>query len=541
MSKNTILIIHFFILILSSYTSNGKDKDSTAYNSSLIEVDDLLIKMETISNILDSINKISKNGFNTHAIEEGLPPMIDQLKIINDNIVLYGKVLNIKNLQMFQVLLDDIEGDLEYWRSSLFRYNKELVKMKIQMSHFSNDSIAIKIKQDTIFHNLYSKEVIDIQNKWAQTRHFTTSNLLRITRLQAQVSKAYFQTIELEELVTNKLREFRGKYLGKEFDPLYAMHNKSNKDSATTSLVKKSYQGQMQILGYYIRNNWYNQVFISVLGVGFFFWIFFNFRKIRNSDQAPQLADSKLKYLSAFPILTALVVILNIAPFFDLNPPSTYFEIVHFFLLITLTILFAQHWPRHLFYHWLVMITLYILFSVTYAIITPDLAIRICLLLLNITSLIFGLLFLWKLQKELALPAFVKVIFVLYILLNFLSAVCNIFGRVSLSKVLSMAAIFGLTQIIGLSFLIQILTESLYLQIVKSKVTGGMVARLNYDKILKSLYRSLSVVILALWIVIFTTNLGIYSPLFSFVISVLSASRKLGSITFTFGNILLFF
>ena len=540
---NFLLLFYLLLFLVNApavASDVNKSKDSSAYNTSLIEVDDLLLKIETVSSTLDSINKITKEGFDTREIEEGLPKITDNLLVINDNITLYSPVLNIKNLQMYEVLLEDVKEDLDGWRISLFKYNKELAQMRMAMGDFTRDSTARLITQDTVFRHLYANELGDIRKKWDDARHFTTANLIRITTLQASVSKVYFQTIELQQTVAEKLREYRRKSLSKEFSPLYLLA-KTSDDGLSPDLVERSYEGQKDILSYYIKRNWYNQVFIILAYAAFFWWVFISFAKIKKENKKDLIKKDALKYTSAKPVLSSLVVALTIAPFFDLNPPSAYVDLLQFFLLIALTVLFARNWQRRPFLYWLVVVLLYVLFSITNAIITPEIGIRMCLFFLNILSVLFGLFFIRRLRKELAFPPFVKIILIVYIILNSLATLCNFFGRLSLAKVFSMAGIFGLTQIIGLSVVIQIITEGFYLQMIKNSAAAAEGSAANSIVVRNDIRKIITGIALLLWIVVFVTNLGIYTPLYSGIKDVLGATRKLGSISFTLGNILLFF
>jgi small-conductance mechanosensitive channel len=523
------------------YSQDVRDSSRRVQTNSLIEIDNLLLKLENVSSTLDSINKITQNGFDTQDIEEELPGMTENLSVIQDNLLHYGKVLNVKNLQMFQVMLEDTKDELQIWRTSLFKYNKELVRMKKSMSHFAKDSTARVIAHDTAFIKLYFNEVKGIKEKWKQARLFTDDNLLRITKLQAKVSKSYFQTIELQELVGLKLKEYRRRNFGKEYDAIYEIETNPHEDKQTVNLVKKSYKGQRFILGYYFKKHWINQILIVLTGIGFFAWVFTNFRKVRLAGHIDQLGVSDFKYIRSVPILATLVVMFNLAPFFDLNPPAAYVEIMQFFLLIVLTVLFAKNWQRQLFYYWLVMIVLYILIAITNGSITPGVKTRSALLALNIVSLLFGILFTWRIRKALALPSIVKVVMVIYVVLNGAATICNIFGRVSLAKVLTIAAIFGLTQIIGLSIFIQIVTEAFYLQVKSSRIVKGNESRLNYDKILKTVKRFLSYIMVVLWVIIFASNLGVYSNMYTAIEAFLLKERNFGSLIYSLGDVLLFF
>jgi potassium efflux system protein len=537
--------IHIFILcflISPVFSQEIKEKkDTIPSTNSLIDIDNLLLKLESVSSTLDSINKITQNGFDTDEIEEELPEMTENLSVINDNLVHYGKVLNVKNLQMFQVMLEDTRDELQTWRTSLFKYNKELVRMKKSMMHFAKDSTARVLAHDTAFVRLYFSEVKGIKEKWKHAKLFTDANLLRITQLQAKVSKSYFQTIELHEMVGQRLKEFRRRNFGKEYNPIYEIETNPHEDKQTVSLVKKSYKGQRYILGYYFKKHWINQILIVLVGIGFFAWVFVNFRKVKLSGKMQELNSDDFKYLRAIPILATLVVMFNLAPFFDLNPPATYVEIMQFFLLIVLTILFAKNWQRQLFYYWLVIIALYVLITITNGSITPGVKTRTALLSLNIASLLFGILFTWRIRKALALPATVKIVLVIYVVLNGAATILNIFGRVSLAKVLTIAAIFGLTQIIGLSIFIQIITEAFFLQMKSSRIINGNASRLDYDKILRAVKRFLSYIMIVLWVIIFASNLGVYSNMYTAIEYFLLKERSFGSLVYSLWDVLLFF
>ncbi len=116
----------------------------------------------------------------------------------------------------------------------------------------------------------------------------------------------------------------------------------------------------------------------------------------------------------------------------------------------------------------------------------------------------------------------------------------NIFGRLSLAKILSVTAIFGLTQIVGLSVFIQIIMEAFQLQTLINQLKGGITARFNFERIQKLLRRFLMILSIYIWTIVFTINLNIYNLLFRVTVGFLNKPRKIGSTSFEIGNILLF-
>jgi hypothetical protein len=130
--------------------------------------------------------------------------------------------------------------------------------------------------------------------------------------------------------------------------------------------------------------------------------------------------------------------------------------------------------------------------------------------------------------------------------LNGFAIICNVTGRLSLSKILSTSAIFGLVQILLLTVFVDCVLEGLKLQILKSRLAEQENAhhganRVNlFDKMQKGLYHVLMFVAVVTWIVAFAINLNVYDPLYTLATRFWGHTVKFGSIQFQIGNVLLF-
>src|SRR6185312_12577997 len=118
----------------------SKLKQSSDSTMDEISVDSLLNKVENVHTTLNKINSETDHGYDTRDIEDNLPAVDSNINIISENITLYYRVLDVKNLQMFQVLLDNLQEQLSDWRSSLSSYNKDLQNMGAEMNSFKRDS-----------------------------------------------------------------------------------------------------------------------------------------------------------------------------------------------------------------------------------------------------------------------------------------------------------------------------------------------------------------------------------------------------------------
>ena len=116
-----------------------------------IGIDSLLSKIENVHNTLNYINNATGTSFNTRDIEDNFPTIDSNVDIIDDNLSLYNNVLDVKNLQMFNVLLSDLQDQLTDWRSLLFKYSKQLDDMNDQMNAFRKDTVLRSLIADSSF------------------------------------------------------------------------------------------------------------------------------------------------------------------------------------------------------------------------------------------------------------------------------------------------------------------------------------------------------------------------------------------------------
>ncbi|WP_421828792.1 mechanosensitive ion channel domain-containing protein [Larkinella sp.] len=507
-----------------------------------IPVDSIIARLEKGHTALNDINNRTRRGFSTWQIENNLPEVQSYIKTIRTNLALYQKVHDMKNMLMFQVLLEDMQTQLKVWRETLSGHEKQLSGMNGQLISLARDSVLV-LPTDSSYRALYFNSLKELRQQWIDASESTNKNLTRINKLQAAVSDGYFETAELTNVVNERIREFNVKITGKETDFIWAIPKSEGSDDHLDNLIKRSYEGQRDMLSYYFDRSAGNGLYMLLIGVAFFAWVFRSFSIIkRHGKQQEVQKELKIKYLRAIPIFPVLVVVFNLAPFFDLRPPAVYVELTQFILLLALTGLFFRSWPRQLFLNWLAIVALYILVIITRtSIIDPGLTFRLWLLVLNAISVVFGFLFLFRIRKTLSLTGFIKQVSILYIILNVLAVFCNIFGRMSLAKIFSTAAIYGLTQAVGLFTLIQIINEAFALQVMRGKLTEGIAARFNYAKLEIGLHRMMSALAVIAWLIIFTNNLYIYNAVYQSLAHFLGTERSVGSTSFTWGNIVLFF
>lgn len=501
--------------------------------------DTLLLQIEHLHNTLNKVTNEAKYGFKTRQIKTELSDMQSAIKTMSQSLGRDSMVMNINNLQMYRGLLGDMEEKLHEWRDILYKDNKDLSRMTAEMNAFVQDSFMQKVAADTAFANLHLEEMIILNERWVQAQRITSGNQKRISKLQAAVSSSYFDVAELQNLVNNQLTGAGKKIMGKEYNYIWNTQNPYSLGDVV-SYTEQSLEERMSILKYYLMLNPEDWATILVLGLIFFLWVFRNFRKIKKHTTAENKDDLTFTYILPIPILSTIIFILNLAPFYAFDQPAIYVEILHLLILIPLSILFRRLWSRELFVYWDMLVVLAVLVSVMNVVITPGWPLRFLLLGLNISSVLVGLRFLSAYRKTPLLGAVVQYVVVLYIIMNLLAVIFNISGRLTLTKIFTSAAIVGITQMIGLFVLVPILTKAFYIQMKSRRITSTMSLNFNYEEIKKGLHHLLSTGAVVFWLITFVTNLEIYTPVLTFLNTLLNTSRTVGSTTFSIGNIITF-
>jgi small-conductance mechanosensitive channel len=128
----------------------------------------------------------------------------------------------------------------------------------------------------------------------------------------------------------------------------------------------------------------------------------------------------------------------------------------------------------------------------------------------------------------------------LYIALNGLSLLANIFGRFTLAKVMGITAISSLAQGVLILVGIETLMDAFFLQVEKDRKVNGFTAYFNAILVKDRLRNVMLVGGAILWAVKLLFNLNLFDYVYDFLEEFLTATRKLGDMEFTFSSVAVF-
>jgi potassium efflux system protein len=531
-SITTCLLLGLLVLAPAHAQTLTAKEDTMAVDTTVARDDSYRLEVgyTTLSSISGQVRKV----FDTRPLAEDLPDAVENLKAIQYTLKQKGEVVDIKQLQMSQLMLVTLQEQLADWRTALAGAHTQLAAMQARLKTIAPPPPRRTNPDATTLALERSDSALLARQQ--RIGGLLAKRLLKVKQLQTQVAASYIQGMELQDEVGDQLRRYGRTSAAANYPPLWEA--RANPRLPADPKARKAGQYRREIINFYFANNWDNWAYMVLIGLVFYGWVSFNYRRAR--EQGLAIAEP-FQYLRPGPVAAALVVMFSLAPALELHPPPVYLALLQLLLLVALTAVFARSWPRRLFGYWLGLVAFFVWLSVTNANAATGLLARWGLLGLNTLAVGVGLLLLLRLRDTLAQLRFLIPIAWLFIGLNGLAIICNVVGRLSLAKMFSTAGIFGLTQGIGLAVFIELFTEAFHLQILCSRGAAGGTAAFDYATIETSLLRLLTVLAGALWLVVFTSNLNLYGAVYGFFEHVLMAPHTLGSTEFTFGNIGLFF
>lgn len=483
---------------------------------------------------LSGISGQVRNVFDPRDVADELPDLCENLKAIEHGIKEPGQVADLKQLQMCQLMLTSVQEQLAEWRTALGAAHEQLEAMQARLGALPAPPARGPSPDAEARALAHADSALQVRQR--RIGGLLAKRYQRVKELQTQVSANYIHALELQDEVGDQLRRFGRATLKAAYPPLWAAR-------ATPPPPADPHAGhaavyRREVIAFYFASNWDNWAFMALIGAVFYGWVAFNYRRVQRQALA---SEPPFRYLRPGPVAATLVVVFSLAPALELHPPPVYLALLQVLLLGALTAVFARSWPRLAFWYWLGLVGFFVVLAVVNANAASGLLARWGLLLLDVGAVGIGALLLLRVRRAAGLPRLVVPIAGVFMALNVLAVACNAVGRLSLAKMFSTTAIFGLTQGIGLAVFIGLFTEAFHLQIIGSRVAAGDAAHFDYDKIGPQLLRLLTAVAGGLWLLVFASNLNLHAALYAAFEHFLTAPRLLGSTEFTLGNIALFF
>ncbi|MBF7091276.1 mechanosensitive ion channel [Flavobacterium sp. ALJ2] len=512
---------------------SGKLFESTSNTDS-----DYLMAIEKAGEVVQSAYNDADFETNTFHLFAEIDRTQHKLDLILTN--LKGANPNVRNQQMYRIVLQEIRQELDEQNAAINLRNKNLDKIKSRFVDLRKDKALITLLKDTILRKQFKNEFLNLKKSYLSTDSLMNHNLEILNTKNRLTVQRKIAVSSALLTVEKKLEKSSISILGKEYPFLW-----NTNDTIAKKEISKNIKGKVAIENSVV-NYYLNYSMSGLITLAFFmgllaWYISRNLKYLKNNNHFDNLSLLNFKYLNSSIIVPIIVIGLNIAIVSNLYAPALFIELLQLILLVALTILFKNHWSKESMRNLFLLVGLFSILCFLDLFIGISLFQRCAFIVINVLGIRYGLVQLKSIKDQLYIKAFFKLASIIFITLTILAIIFNVFGRVSLSNMLSLTAFIAITQIIALSVLLKIILEIILLQIYTTRIKRGIETIFDHESLSDNLKKPFIIVISYMWLVVIASNLNIWESLRTSFKSILTHPNTIGSITFTLENIVLFF
>lgn len=512
---------------------NSLKKTDTSLNS-------LLQRIEIYTDEFNELDNTMDKGIDTAQISRALPMIEKRILSIKQSLVINEKTVTLRYLYTVRDLTTRLNEVLEKWQLQLEKYNGTMVQTQGRLEKILRDTSLQKLPADSSLRVQFKVQVNSLYAKLGHLDSANSNGLRRVGMLQNRISQSMITMAEYRQQIDDNLLDFGYRTLTQEF-PVLFFDKKSDYPSTFRASIKQTILLDAQTLQYYIKFNVPTHLFILLVFIGFFWWIKSNQQSISDQRNEGEHVFDQVTFLKRSPVFPALLISTTLALFVYDHPPVPFTYIFVAVQVIATACIIPFVWNKRFVRFWIGVTTLFFFYAISNMLLEVSRNERMMLFCLSIIGAVTGALFLRdaKQKPQIYLPK-TRPIFIAYTVLQSLAVLLNFFGRLSLAKIFGLTGIFMLWQAILLYLFVQILLEAIYLALEKGKNKSRFASYIDFKALQERSRSIISLAAILLWFILQAQNFNIADTVYEVLGRWLGNEHKLGSVSFTFGGLVIF-
>ncbi|WP_171972502.1 mechanosensitive ion channel family protein [Mucilaginibacter polytrichastri] len=514
-----------------------RDSMMRTLKSSDTSLNMLLKKIENYSNSFNQISITLSHGFDTTEITQQLPGFKKRVTLFK-TMIDKDKSNTLRYLYAIRDILTRSEDQLSEWQDQLAETNSKLAQMRSDLGEISKDSTFNATPADTALQRTASQPIKAILSKHHKLDSLNKISLLKIGLLQNRVADVYINILDEKDQINTKIRSFSEQAMSSANGYIWAMT--STPGSTFKSAFDDTFNMNYRLLKFMISR----ETLIHLIGVFifalFFIWIYTNRHKILDTRTEPKKILQQANYLGDHPILSSVLVCLIIQPYFYDHPPAVFLEGIFLVATAVTLVLVKKTYPPTLYKFLNLTFGITVVYAISNLFVETSNVDRVAVLLLSALGAVLGYQFLNANKEAENYPPYWRTFLKVYIFLQAVSFLCNVMGRFTLAKIIGITGTFNLWLGLGLYLFVQILMQSLFLQLEANKSDTGFSSYLDFKLLQRKFRNVLNTAAVIMWIIMLAQNLSVEDLLYDGIGNFLEKSHSLGGTLFTFGSIIIF-
>ena len=413
---------------------------------------------------------------------------------------------------------------------------------KLSLKTVLSDSIFRKIYGDKSIKKSLDAKLVRLERKWSRTDSISKANVDTLNAMKVKIADNAVNLSNMLNIMEIRLDRADVQLFGQEVNFLWEKTQKAAVVSNTSRVTITKMASEKNAIVYYFSQTSRQRTFVLILGLLLLLLLFMRRKLLKDiRENRSEYGFLQMQYLDKYPVLSVLVLLLSLMPFFDAYAPTSYISVFYFLLLLISSVIFFRKENLTFLFIWFALVVLFIVYTLTYLFIEPALVSRIWLLLLQAGILVFSFLFYRKLNIDIPYYKLIKKASLTAIIFAGLGILSNLFGRFSLSGIFGISAIFAVTQAVVLPVFIETVIEIILLQLQSSRLRKGFNNPFDSSIIVKKVKSPLVVIALLIWFIMLTSNLNIYHSITNSLVNFLTTPVSVGNIAIKLISVLYFF
>ncbi|MEO8886139.1 MAG: mechanosensitive ion channel domain-containing protein [Mucilaginibacter sp.] len=517
-----------------------RDSVIRSFRHSDASVNILAGKIEDYASIYVETNADLARGFDTTEISEQLPVLEKQMertrKAVNNRVTL-------SYLVSIRGVIDHLKKQLNTWEDQLTDYNNQLDKISDEIVEFKKDSILRSSPLDSNLKVKYKLQVQSLDRQWDDLNLKAGKAIINIGLLENRVSSLTILLIDIDESIDLRVHEFTLKALTNEAGYIWDL--KPGYTTSVDTALAKSFLLDYRLYRFFIlsKANYFGHTICILVFVLFIGWVLASKRKIARSGNLHHHISSQISYLFKHPFLSAVLLVAVLAPYFYDHAAQIFSDTMVLVLMAAAGPLIKDSWPAPVYKFWLVLFVLAILSTLSSLLILNTVPDRILLIIISAFTIFQSIRFLKEIKAgNESLPKHSRLAVQLFIALHALAVILHITGRFSLAKLIGISATLNICLAMGIYLVVQILMESLFLQLEANKTSDSQTFVSFVDfKIVQTKFKEVLIKLsVILWLLALAKNLTIDDYLYDSANDFLNHPYQFSSTAFTFRSVLIF-
>ena len=507
-----------------------------------LSASDYMMSIERVNDNLNSIRDSSILSFKVVGMSRRIGEISDDITVIRKNIRGRNTVVNIKNLYLYQNLVSNLDNENTRIQGYINTLYRRVYHAKLGLKTVLSDSIFSRMYADNTLRNTFDKRLGRLERKWMRADSTTRSNIDSLNTLKVKIADNSMSLSSMLNIMDNRLDRAGRQLFGSEVGYLWQLGDKEKPENDKSQKTLSILGNERNAIGYYFSQTSGERTIVFILGILLFIWLFLKRNLVKTiSEQKESYSYLNLQYLNYHPVLSIMILLLCLMPFFDAYAPTSYIAIEYLLLLLASSVVFFKKMDFTFWLDWMALVILFIVDVLTYLSMEPTFVARTWLLAIYAGSIIFSYRFYRKLNDLMPYYKWIKKAVIIGMVLLCLGILSNVFGRFSLSGFFGIAAIFAVTQATILPIFIDVVIELILLQLHSSRLKKGINKPFDSSIVIKKIKRPLFIVAVLLWVIMLTSNLNIYHSISSGLVDFFTAPRTFGSISYKLISVLWFF